>query len=280
MKIKFLTLSLLLISVIPAMSNNENDTIVKYKGKDIVISEKNNNSINIDVNTNNGKYNHKTKKYIFVDELKRKYVFFSSCFYPFKKEEKTFYPDIPSIFIGTNLLNSSTDIHARNGKSLEWGVTLCYLGIQLNKENTLGIASGIQFGIIHNHFLPQYKLNDIDGKAIIVPNNEKEACTSFLRYNYLKIPIILEYKNTLGSKSMFIGLGCSFEWRNDLVSKYRTGNTRHSVSRNINYNILGANVEGIIGFSNISIYAHYSLTKLLKDTYDTNPIGIGIGINL
>ena len=277
---KHLLLTLALMAAVPAMAAEENDTTIHYANKQIVLST-DSVSLNVAVYNNDGSTLVKTKETSFVDGQEVERFFVSSPFVPVRKKSgRTFYGSLPDFYIGVNLLNGGKEMHSQDVKSLEWGTTFFQVGVGLNSSNTLGIVSGFQFGFVHNHFQTNYMLDDNDGTPIIVKNPAEKVKTSFIKYTYWKVPIMLEWRNLNPSKLVFLGLGCSFDIKGNIKSKYRINSKRHTVSRNLDTNPVGVNLEAYLGFKTFSLYAHYSLTKLMNSGSACHPFGIGVGLTL
>lgn len=277
---KHLLLTLALISAVPAMAAEENDTTIHYANKQIVLST-DSVSLNVAVYNNDGSTLVKTKETSFVDGQEVERFFVSSPFVPVRKKSgRTFYGSLPDFYIGVNLLNGGKEMHSQDVKSLEWGTTFFQVGVGLNSSNTLGIVSGFQFGFVHNHFQTNYMLDDNDGTPIILKNPAEKVKTSFIKYTYWKVPIMLEWRNLNPSKLVFLGLGCSFDIKGNIKSKYRINSKRYTVSRNLDTNPVGVNLEAYLGFKTFSLYAHYSLTKLMNSGPACHPFGIGVGLTL
>ena len=277
---KQLLLTLAFVAAIPVMAAEENDTTIHYANKQIVLST-DSVSLNVAVYNNDGSTLVKTKETSFVDGQEVERFFVSSPFVPVRKKSgRTFYGSLPDFYIGVNLLNGGKEMHSQDVKSLEWGTTFFQVGVGLNSSNTLGIVSGFQFGFIHNHFQTNYMLDDNDGTPIIVKNPAEKVKTSFIKYTYWKVPIMLEWRNLNPSKLVFLGLGCSFDIKGNIKSKYRINSKRHTVSRNLDTNPVGLNLEAYFGIKYVSIYAHYSLTKLMNSGPACHPFGIGIGFDM
>ncbi|BAU19121.1 conserved hypothetical protein [Prevotella intermedia] len=280
MIMKHLLLTLALMAAVPAMAAEENDTTIHYANKQIVLST-DSVSLNVAVYNNDGSTLVKTKETSFVDGQEIERFFVSSPFVPVRKKSgRTFYGSLPDFYIGVNLLNGGKEMHSQDVKSLEWGTTFFQVGVGLNSSNTLGIVSGFQFGFVHNHFQTNYMLDDNDGTPIIVKNPAEKVKTSFIKYTYWKVPIMLEWRNLNPSKLMFLGLGCSFDIKGNIKSKYRINSKRYTVSRNLDTNPVGVNLEAYLGFKTFSLYAHYSLTKLMNSGPACHPFGIGVGLTL
>lgn len=276
---KQLLLTLALVAAIPAMAIEEKDTIIHYADRQIVVST-DSVATNVAIYDKEGDELVKTKETSYVDGQEVERIFVSSPFVPIKKRNRlNFYGHLPDIFIGTNILNGGPEMHSRDSKSLEWGISCLQVGFGLNNSNSLGLVSGLQAGFIHNHFDAHYMLTDIDGTPNMVVNEAEGVKTSFLKYGFLRVPLMVEWKNTFSRSSAFIGFGCSIEWREEVRSKYRIGHKRYPITRNLDANTVGVNLEAYIGFGNFSLYAHYSLTKLMKSGPACHPFGIGFGLD-
>ena len=216
---KHLLLTLALMAAVPTMAAEENDTTIHYANKQIVLST-DSVSLNVAVYNNDGSTLVKTKETSFVDGQEVERFFVSSPFVPVRKKSgRTFYGSLPDFYIGVNLLNGGKEMHSQDVKSLEWGTTFFQVGVGLNSSNTLGIVSGFQFGFVHNHFQTNYMLDDNDGTPIIVKNPAEKVKTSFIKYTYWKVPIMLEWRNLNPSKLVFLGLGCSFSFEQEVSAE-------------------------------------------------------------
>ena len=71
-------------------------------------------------------------------------------------------------------------MHSKDVKSLEWGINFFDVSLSLNASNTLGLVSAFQIGFIHNHFHPNYMLDDTDGTPVIVRNSAEKVKSSFI----------------------------------------------------------------------------------------------------
>lgn len=277
---KTLLLALAFMAVVPAMAVEENDTTIQYRNKQIVVKTDSVETKIVLLDKDGNEYV-KSKETTFVDGQEVERVFISSPFVPVRaKRGRTFYANLPDFYIGTNLLNGGTEAHSRDSRSLEWGMTFFDMGLAFDKSNNFGLVTAFQIGFVHNHFDTKYVLDNVNDGATLVENKEMGVRTSFMKYNYFKVPVMLEWKKKFGHKTAFIAAGLSGELRSGFRSKYRIGKTRHTVSRNLNVNPLGVNLEAYIGFSRFNIYAHYALTSFFRKGINCHPLGIGVGIKL
>lgn len=274
---KNLLLALSFMAVVPGIAAEKNDTTFQYRDKQIVVKIDSVETKIVLLDKNGNEYT-KIKEESYVDGQEVERIFVSSPFVPIKKKSgHTFYGHFADFFIGQNLLNGGSEMHSRDAKSLEWGVTVFDIGLGLTKSDAFGLMSALQVGFVHNHFNTDYVLNNIGDKTTMVKNDTTGVKTSFLKYTYWKIPLIFEWKKKFAKRDAFIGIGVSMEWRTNIKSKYRIGDKRYTVSRELNVNPIGIDLEGYIGFAGFNIFAHYGLTKMFKDGPTCHPIGLGVG---
>ena len=274
---KQLLFFLTLVIAVPAMAPEENDTTIYYNNKQIVVST-DSIATHVAVFNKDGSALVKSQETSYIDGQEVERFFISSPFVPIRKRNNhTFYGNIPDFYIGVNLLNGGEAMHSKDVKSLEWGITHFQIGVGLNPSNSLGLVFAFQTGFVHNHFQTNYMLSDVDGTPTLVRNTAEKVKTSFIKYSYCKIPIMMELKKMVSGKQMYLGLGCSLDIKSEIKSKYRIGSKRHTVSRNLDTNPVGVNLEAYFGFNSFSVYAHYSLTKLMNSGPACHPFGLGVG---
>lgn len=277
---KKLIFFLALLPAIPAWAGEANDTTLRMGNKKIVVSESGVET-RIQVYDSVGNQLVKTHETSFVDGQEVEQVFVSSPFVPIRKKKgRTFYSHFPDVFIGTNLINGGSAAHSRDTRSSEWGLSTFEMGISLSRGNTFGLVSALLAGYIHNHFNTGYVLDNIDGQTALRANNAENVRTSFLKYAYVKLPVMVEWKRRFGRSEGYVALGLSGELRGSEKSKYRIRHDKHTVNDDLNMNTLGLNLEGYIGFRGFTLYGHYALTKLFKNGLSCHPFGIGIGFSL
>ncbi len=277
---KHLLFFLTLVVAVPAMATEENDTTIYYNNKQIVVST-DSIATHVAVFNKDGSALVKSQETSYIDGQEVERFFISSPFVPIRKRNNhTFYGNIPDFYIGVNLLNGGEAMHSKDVKSLEWGITHFQIGVGLNPSNSLGLVFAFQTGFVHNHFQTNYVLTDVDGKPTIARNTAENVRTSFIKYYYFRAPIMIEWKKQMDKKKVYLGLGCSVDIKGEIRSKYRIKSKRYTVSRNLDTNPIGLNLEAYFGFNSFSVYAHYSLTKLMNSGLACHPIGIGVGFEL
>ena len=172
---KHLLFLLMLAMAVPAIANEENDTIIYYNNKQFVVST---DSIetHVAVFNKDGNALVKNKETSYIDGQEVERFFISSPFVPIRKHKNnTFYGNIPDFYIGTNLLNGGEAMHSKDVNSLEWGITHFQIGMGLNASNSLGLVFAFQTGFVHNHFQTNYMLTDVDGKPTIARNTAENV---------------------------------------------------------------------------------------------------------
>ena len=120
---KHLLFFLTLVIAVPAMATEENDTTIYYNNKQIVVST-DSIATHVAVFNKDGSALVKSQETSYIDGQEVERFFISSPFVPIRKRNNhTFYGNIPDFYIGVNLLNGGEAMHSKDVKSLEWGIT-------------------------------------------------------------------------------------------------------------------------------------------------------------
>lgn len=278
---KLLLLLVLLISLSVRAEEKCDSTLIRV-GKQNVVVIQDSTTTCVKVYGSDGKAWVKTREVTFNNGQEVEQVFVLSPFFPVKKNRynKIFTPHFPDFYYGANLLCAGNEVEMRDTKSSEWGFSPFQMGLSLSRYNSLGLVSAMQFGFVHNHFDTHYYIDKVNNKTCMQPLNEKDVTTSFLKYYYIKIPMMFEYQKSKGGRKIFAGVGASLEYRYKERSKYRIDSHKHTLSKDIGINVLGINAEAYVGYSNINLYIHYATTPLFKNGISSMPLGVGIGVNL
>lgn len=269
---------LAVLATLSVRANEVGDTTFVVKNKKIVVNV---DSIetHVQVFDTLGNELSKTRETTFVDGQEIEKVYVSSPFVPTKKK-KGFLSHHPDFYIGTNLLGGGSAMHNRDSRSLEWGMTPFTIDVALNEQANLGFSACVQIGFVHNHFNVGYVMDNVDGVTTMVQNPVENVRTSFLKYTYYKVPLILEWNYSSGKFCPYVGAGLSLELRGGDKTKYRVRHDKTTVTEDVNMRPLGANLEFYAGVSGFTIYLHYALTGLFKNGPECHPLGVGIGFTL
>ena len=105
---------------------------------------------------------------------------------------------------------------------------------------------------------------------------------SYISYNVLRLPIMLEWQKRIGCHDAFLALGPSVEYRWHEHSRYFIGKHKHTATGDINLNPIGLNLEARAGYSGVMLYARAGVTPLLNKTKapECYPMTIGLGFRL
>ena len=275
---KRLMLCMTCFMVIAAMGQERKDTTVNVGNRkvEIMLDDL---ETNVRVFDRTGNELVKSKETTFVDGQEVEHVYVSSPFMRFwKKDTHTFHAMFPDIYMGVNSLGGGNAMHRHDTRSSEWGFYICKMGIGLNNIKTLGIAVAAQIGFVHNHFDKGYVLDNVKGENLVRPNEGVENVkTSFLKYQFFRLPVMLQWEKNPSDRPLYFGAGLSMELRGNEKSRYRADGKKHTVTDEVNMNPIGLNLEAAAGISGFSLLFHYGLTKLFKNGPVCHPFFVGIG---
>lgn len=277
--------TLLAIAVSTAHAAAEtNDTTLVVNNRKIVIAM---DSAETKVSVYDTLDNKLTKAYesTFVDGQQVERIYVGSPFVPKKKCSSKFTATLPFFFIGMNGLTESVagnghgNLHTRNNRSWEFGITPITVCGELTRDGRFGIVSGIQMSMAYNHMKNAYIMKD-DNVAEFTQCATKK---SYMKYVTYRLPIMFEYQG--GRKnSFYTGIGLSAEWRSSVKHKYKYNfeDGFMTVRNTVRTNHWGLNLEYHIGYKDLQVYARTALTPLYKlsDGTKAYPFAVGIGIAL
>jgi len=279
---------LLLAAIIPAAMWAEEpiDTILTKTNRKVIV-EDTAGTIKVKVLDCDGKEEKMTFEGHYSDQQDVE-QYFSSPFIPSKKNSRQhFEASYPAFFFGYNALVghcfgsvNNLSPHVRGSKSWEWGVTFTSFSFPLNKARNFGITAALQIKSVYNHFSGNYILTtDASGKTFI-REDANDIQKSYLYYTAFKVPVMCEFQNAIGK--LFMSLGCSLEMRCGEHSRYKTGGSTHTETKDVNLNPVGLNLESYIGYDDIMLYCNYALTPLLN-THNAPgyyPFSLGLAFKL
>lgn len=146
-------------------ANISNDTTFTVNNQKIVIAQ-DGDQTTVKVFKENGKEMTKTSETQFVDGQEVEKVYVTSPFIPqtLNKRKRNLQSHYPTFFFGSSQLPSSfgsmggnQEMHSRDGKSWEWGITLTSFCFRLT--NQVALTSSLSIGQVHNHFQSNYILS-------------------------------------------------------------------------------------------------------------------------
>lgn len=264
------------------------DTTFVFNKQKFEISQ-NGERTSVKVYNKNGTEMKKTVETEFLDGQEVEQVYVTSPFIPRKtyKRRSQEYSHYPLMFAGGNLLagsafgTSSSDRYSRDGKSGEWGFTGASFEYPLTPS--LAITSALSIAHVSHHFKTDYMLNTIDGMTSIQPfkgdDDDDRPSKSYLSYWTVRIPVMAEWSMRVGSDDLYAALGPSVEFRFNERSRYKLGK-KHTLTKDVNMNPFGLNLEARIGYGSFMLYARTALTPLLRTKYapEWHPFAVGMGL--
>ena len=155
----------------------------------------------------------------------------------------------------------------RDSKSGEWGFTGCTFECPIS-SSSWAVTAAMSLAFVSHHFKTDYMLTTVDGITSFKPfavgddENGERPSKSYLSYWAVRIPIMLEWSNRIGSEDVYAAFGPSIEFRAKERSRYKLGK-RHTLTRDVNMNPVGINLEARLGYGFLMLYARTSLTPLL-----------------
>lgn len=284
---------MLMAAMMPAIAFAEvaSDTTITVNNQKFVISQ-NDEQTKIKVYQQNGNEMKKISETEFVDGQEVEKVFVTSPFIPqsLSKHKRSLTSHYPTFFFGCSMLPSNigsmggnNEMHSRDSKSWEWGITLT--SICFRATNSLALTSSLSIGQVHNHFKDNFVLSTEDGISSMVKREGEHGeglKKSYISYNVLRLPIMMEWQKRIGSNDAFLAVGPSIEYRWHEHSRYFIGKSKYTEASDINLNPLGVNLEAHAGYGAVMIYGRASLTPLLKKSNapEAYPMTIGLGFRL
>ena len=265
-----------------------NDTTIRVNDQNIVIKQ-DGEQTSVKIYKMNGNEMTKISETQFVDGQEVEKVFVTSPFIPqtLSKRKRSLESHYPTFFFGCSQLPGSrvsmggnNEMHSRDSKSWEWGITLTSLCFRLSNE--MALTSSLSIGQVHHHFKDNYVLSTENGISTMTPIEGETLKKSYISYNVLRLPIMLEWQKRIGCHDAFLALGPSVEYRWHEHSRYFIGKHKHTETGDINLNPIGLNLEVRAGYSGVMLYARAGVTPLLNKTKapECYPMTIGLGFRL
>ena len=141
-----------------------NDTTIRVNDQNIVIKQ-DGEQTSVKIYKMNGNEMTKISETQFVDGQEVEKVFVTSPFIPqtLSKRKRSLESHYPTFFFGCSQLPGSrgsmggnNEMHSRDSKSWEWGITLTSLCFRLSNE--MALTSSLSIGQVHHHFKDNYVL--------------------------------------------------------------------------------------------------------------------------
>ena len=196
-----------------------NDTTIRVNDQNIVIKQ-DGEQTSVKIYKMNGNEMTKISETQFVDGQEVEKVFVTSPFIPqtLRKRKRSLESHYPTFFFGCSQLPGSrgsmggnNEMHSRDSKSWEWGITLTSLCFRLSNE--MALTSSLSIGQVHHHFKDNYVLSTENGVSAMTPIDGETLKKSYISYNVLRLPIMLEWQKRIGCHDAFLALGPSVEYR-------------------------------------------------------------------
>ena len=209
----------------------------------------------------------------------------------------TFYANYPSIYYAysqmyDNPWNLASKSISQRPISFEWGSYLFSTAMCYNKSRTLGLTAAIGFSNTYNYLNNKMVLAsdngipyvyDFDNSGEIIPsefNDRSSVDKSFIRYWSVRLPISVQIQWRLGYNKMALSAGPEFEWRFAMRSFARYDGSKHTLSKDLNYNPLGINALVALSYDDVVIFGRMGLTSMFASELNTFQFNIGLGFNL
>ncbi len=268
-----------------------NDTTFTVNNQKIVISQEGEQT-HVKVFKENGAEMLKVSETVFTDSQDVENISVISPFEPqsLNKHKRRVSSHYPTFFFGSSMLPSSigsmggnSEMHNRDSKSWEWGITLTSIYFRLTK--TLSLSSALSIGQVHHHFKDNYVLTTQEGISSMelrAGDNGEGVKKSYISYNVVRLPIMIEWQKRIGWDDAFFAVGPSIEYRWCEHSRYFIGKSKHTETSDINLNPFGINLEARAGYGSIMLYGRMGITPLLKKSQapECYPLTIGLGFRL
>lgn len=282
--------TLIIAALLPTMAQaiETNDTTLNVNGKQIVVNDSAGHT-RISVYTEDGGKLTRTYETSYTDGQEIERVYVTSPFIPQGANRKKSRPrsHYPFFFMGFNQIPGSImgtggnkAMHSRDSKSWEWGTTVMSIAFRL--AHRLALTSAFQAGQVHNHFQDNYVLSTQDGMTSMRPVEGETLKKSYISYNVIHIPLMLEWQHRMGGSDLFAAFGPSIEYRWNDHSRYFIGKKKSTETADINMNPVGVSLEAFVGYGCLLIYGRAALTPLLKtrNAPECHPVAIGLGIRI
>ena len=302
MNIRTLALTLAIMPAIASAQDNNSDkdtisnkntydTTIVFNKQKYEISQTGERT-NVKVYKANGSELEKTLETQYLDGQQVEQVYITSPFIPRRtyKRKSQEYSHYPGIFFGLNILSgsafgaSSAGIYTRDSKSMEWGINGFSFEYPFN--SSWALTSAMSLACVSHHFNTDYVLNTVDGITSMQPfkseeGDDKRPSKSYLSYWALRFPIMLEWSNRIGGDDVYAAFGPSIEFRFNERSRYKLGK-RHTLTKDVNMNPIGINLEARVGYGFFMLYARTAFTPLLRTKYapEWHPFTVGCGFRL
>ncbi len=209
-------------------------------------------------------------------------------FTPKKRRVYRFEPHFPTLYLGygklaDNAVGYSTKLPNSN-RSNEIASYWISKGIQLDKYGHWGIATALGIGYSRFYQNDNFAFERIDGITTLAEAPEGiDYSRSWVRWWSVRIPVSLEWQTTrrYADQHIFLSAGVEMEIRTYLKSRAKWEGSKHTISDELNYNRLGANLMFQAGYGQWGLSARFALTPLFEKNYSNvrvYPASIGLSL--
>jgi len=262
------------------------DTTFNVNGKQIVVADSAGQT-RVTVYGKNGEQLNKTYETAYVDGQEIERVYVTSPFIPQSKKTRgrKATAHFPALFLGFNMIpgnvmgmGGNANMHTRDSKSWEWGFTAADIAMRVGYS--FALTAGWQWGNVHNHFQDNYVLTTVEGKSYMRQEEGESLRKSYISYNYIRFPVMMEWQSRAAGQDIAVGIGVSVEFRVKDRSRYFIGKEKYTETKDINMNPVGANIEMLVNVGAFQLYGRAAITPLLKRNSAPTcyPVSIGAGI--
>lgn len=280
------TLCLLAPLAMAAQESETLDTILYVKGRKVVVNEKGENvkiKMYERISTGDTIENDPVFEGVYKNgrSIERRFAI-SIPFVSKKKNHLHFSPHYSGINIGYNSFGSSDGgVDLSLSKSWEIGISLISTGFSLTQDGCWGLATGVGWGYVSFRLNGDRTFQEVNGNTVVVyPQAVPEYSKGRLRYNYFRVPLLLEYRSHFAHYKPFISGGLEAEIRYRIQSRAQrveSGNSKR-LGSDMNVNPIGINLMAQAGLDDVGFYVRYSLNPLFKSDRGPgmHPLTLGV----
>jgi|GEM_PF-1335119 len=186
--------------------------------------------------------------------------------------------------------HSADGMHQRPS-SFEWG-HYSSTTIFCTKGGHFGMATGLGISNSYNYFSHDVVFKPEGNNSVVfqplseysLENGGQEfthAHRSFLRYWSLRLPLTMQLQFNVNHGYLTFSAGAELEWRFGVRSFARYGGSKHTISKDLDYNPIGLNALFQVGYSSVIVFTRMGVTQMFnnQDIMDIYQLSVGIGWN-
>lgn len=166
-----------------------------------------------------------------------------------------------------------------DSKSIEFSWNLGDISIPIVKHR-LGLVTGLGFTWNNYKFDNRQVVLRNDGDVlyadtVVTPTYTKNKLTTW----YMNIPLMLEFQQPIGSKTLYVAAGAYGGLKLGSHTKLKTNNDDKTKDRkDFHLNTLRYGLRAQVGFDNFGLYCNYSLESMFKtdEGPEVYPISMGV----